>query len=108
SFDRLFETQRQRMPIEMNRQAAQIEHGDQQRNEDQSLKPMIRSFSLGESANFRGDAEAQNHDENKDAEQVGNEIQDVFGARIRDRLFIALAGQRVLFGFRRLWRSFIS
>ena len=49
-----------RMPVEMNRQAAQIEHADQQRNENQPLQPVIRSFSLGEAANFRGDAKSQN------------------------------------------------
>src|ERR1700733_4001416 len=92
----------------MDRQAAQIENRDQQRNENQTLQPMVWSFAFGEGAQPGGDAEPQNYDENKNAEQVGDEIQNVFGARVCNRLFVAVAGQRVHFGFRRLRRSFFG
>lgn len=86
----------------MNWQAAQIEHDHQQRNENQSLQPVIRRFAFGEAAQFCGDAKPQNNNQNANTQQIGKEIQHVFGARIRNRLFIAFARQRVLFGLRRL------
>src|ERR1700683_3555684 len=67
---------------------------------------MIWSFSLGKATQPGSDAKPQNHNEDENAEHIGKEIQNVFGARIRDRLFVALARQRVLLGFRRLRRSF--
>src|SRR5580698_8547757 len=76
---------------------------------------MVGSFSFGERAQFRGYSESQNDEEHKNAEQVRDRIQNVFGARKCNRLFVTLAGERILlglwrlrrlsFGVRRTWNS---
>src|SRR5579863_6641603 len=96
------------MPVEMNRQTAQIQYADKQRDENQSLQPVVGSLAFRETPDLRSDSESQNYVQNENAEEVRNEIQNVFGARKRDRFFVAFARQRVLFGFRRLWRSLLS
>ena len=90
------------MSVKVDGKIAEIQRRDQQGNKHETLQPPVAGDAFGEIPEFSDDPEAQEEHENENARYVGNEIENVPGARIGDGFRVAVLRERVLLGFRRL------
>lgn len=84
--DGLVELQLQVLAEDMRGQIEEVVEEQERRNEDQGLDETSRGGSFGAIAQFGGDAQREDREQNRNGPEFGREVQRVARVRVLDRL----------------------
>lgn len=95
------------MPVEPHRQIDDVQGKNKERDENERLQQAWAGGPFGEIAEFGGDSETKDQENSCNANEVGDEVQDVTGAIVGHGFFVTIFGEGVLLGLRGLLRCML-